>query len=186
MASQWHPDPVTRFARVAVPVSALRAAPLWKRWLASLLDGLPFGLVSLPLVLRARGDGVARPSPVPELVMTALRGAYQISTTTVLGQTFGQMAVGIRVVGERTAAVPTWKRSAVRWILTIAPEALALLVPMPAESEESLAVRKEVQLEVEQLRRQHGEDQRSLDAALRALYEERNFNPLQGCLSILL
>ncbi len=174
---------------MAAPLEAYRIASLWRRWLASLLDALPFLLLSLPFMRATRGKTCPRPRRGLTSLVTVLGGAYQISTTSAVGQTFGQMAAGIQVVDQDTAAVPTLKQSAARWAMTLIPARLSSLVSMPelsAKTERSLAAMEELRPEAEQLRRQHRGDRRRLNEAVMALYRERGVNPLEGCMPLLL
>ena len=173
----------------AAPLEAYRIASLWRRWLASLLDALPFLLLSLPFMRPSRGEASPKPRRGLTSLVTVVGSAYQISTTSAVGQTFGQMATGIQVVDQDTAALPTLRQSAARWAMTFIPNALSSLVSLPAltaKTQRSLAAMEELQPEAEHLRRQHRGDQRMLNEALMALYQERGVNPLESCMPLLL
>lgn len=173
----------------AAPLETHRIASLGRRWLASILDALPFVLLSLPFIRATPGEAAPKPGRGLAWLVTVLGGAYQISTTSAVGQTFGQMATGIQVVDQETAALPTLKQSAARWAMTLVPNALSQLVStpaLPAKTQRSIAAMEELRPEAEQLRRQHRGDRRRLNEALMALYRERGVNPLEGCMPLLL
>ncbi len=157
-------------------------APLWKRWLADELDALAFALPFLPLLLRARGREPSLPA-VLDVLAPVLRAAYQVSATTLAGQTLGHQALGIRVVDQRTGGTPTFKQAALRRVIQAVPDGLSLLVRhlTSLQADDALAAVRELQPEVKQLTEQYGTDRPRLNEALMALYEERNVNPAEGC-----
>lgn len=106
---------------------------LAKRWIAGMLDSLPFLVLALPFVAPRRRSEPRRPGPGLELAAIALSGAYHILLTAARGQTLGQMAVGIRVVDHRTGTLPSPGQAAARWALTVVPDGYSRLVPIPAQ-----------------------------------------------------
>ena len=158
-------------------------ASLWKRWLAAAIDGLLFVLPSVPSVIRA--TTVPRRSPGSlHVLATVMSGAYEVSATVLVGQTLGQRALGIRVVGQDTGGVPTLRQAVLRWAITAVPDSLSRLIDrsLAPKDEQALAAVRDLGAEVDRLRRQHGPDRQGLNEALMALYKERNVNPMTGCL----
>ncbi len=102
------------------------------------------------------------------------------------GQTLGQMALGIRVVDAKTAAVPTPKQSAVRWATAMLPDAMARLVPPSERVEATLAAIKELQPEIDRLTRRHESDRERLNEELKGLFKEAKVNQIGASLAILL
>ena len=159
-------------------------APLWKRGLAGLIESLPF--VVLVLAVPRQPPTARRPRRGLGLAAFALSGAYHISLTAKRGQTLGQMVLGIRVVDAKTAAVPTLKQSAVRWAVTMVPDALARLVPLSERAESTLAGITGLQPEIDRLTRRHEGDRQRLNEELMRLFKEADLNPLGACLPIVL
>ncbi len=161
-------------------------APLWKRWLAAQIDGLPFAAVALPFILSRRRDGSGKPGWALSLAVRAADGIYQVAMTAKFGRTVGQMAAGIRVVDRRTAAPPRWRQSLLRWALTSLPSALLTLLPVSGKEEQSAAEIERLRPAIQDLRQRHAGNRRRLNEALMALYESHNVDPLRGCLPSLL
>ncbi len=161
-------------------------APRWKRWAAGLIDSVPIVLLSLPLLGPQRGEVGGRRRWVRDLATRAMIGAYQVSTTAVAGQTFGQWAVGIRVVDQWTWATPTLRQLLLRWATTSLPQDLSALLPISAQEKRALAAVRELQLEIERLRQQHERNRRAFNRALMSLYESHRVNALHACLPSLL
>ena len=110
-------------------------ASLWERWLAAAIDGLLFVLPSVPNLIRARNGRRRLPGSL-DLLATFMSGAYQVSTTVLVGQTLGQRALGIRVVRRDTGGAPTISQVLLRWAITAVPDGLSLFRPIPdAENE---------------------------------------------------
>jgi uncharacterized RDD family membrane protein YckC len=171
---------------VADPVEAQRIAPLWKRWIASLLDSVPLVLMALPFILQGRRGRARRPSREVELAAAALSGVYEISLIATTGQTLGQRVVGIRVVDAKTARVPTLRQAVLRWVLTFLPKGVSRLLHTPANVEQAAATLTELQPEIERLTQRHRGDRKRLNEALMALYKERKVDPVEACLPVLL
>ena len=162
-------------------------AALWKRWLAAVIDGLLLALPSVPRLIRAR-KGPRRSSGSLDALAILMSGAYQVSTTVVVGQTLGQRALGIRVARRDTGGVPAVSQVLLRWMITAVPDGLSLLkdrYPTPKD-EHARAALEDLGAEVKALRQRHGPDQQGLNQALMALYQEREVNPMTACLSMLL
>jgi uncharacterized RDD family membrane protein YckC len=171
---------------VADPVEAQRIAPLWKRWIASLLDLVPLFLMALPFILGDRRGTARRPRRKVELAVAGLSGAYEISLTATIGQTLGHMVVGIRVVDANTARVPTLRQAVLRWALTFLPNGVSRLLHTPAKLEQAAATLAELQPEIDRLTQHHRGHRQRLNEALMALYEERKVDPVDACLPVLL
>ena len=169
---------------MAAPVDAHRIAPLWKRWTASFLDSMPFVLMSLPFLLKARRDSTRRPRRALELAGAILNCAYEISLIATGGQTLGRIVIGIQVVDATTATVPTLRQSGLRWALGSVPEGLSRLVRAFTKVEEQPAL-AELRTEVQRLEQRHRGDWQSLNEALMALFKERKVNPAEACLPYL-
>lgn len=168
---------------MATPVPRPVIAPLWKRGMAGLIESLPFFVLALAVpgqtptgCRRQRGFGLA----------LALSGAYHISLTAQRGQTLGQMVLGIRVVDAKSAAVPTFKQSAVRWAVATVPDALVRLMPLSERAEATLAGITDLQPEIDRLTRRHEGDRERLNEELMRLYKEADLNPLGACLPMVL
>ena len=169
---------------MATPVPRPVIAPLWKRGMAGLIESLPFVLLALAVpgqtpTGRRRRQGFG-------LAALALNGAYHISLTAKRGQTLGQMLLGIRVVDAKTAAVPTFKQSALRWAVATVPDALARLMPLSGRAEATLAGITDLQPEIDRLTRRHEGDRARLNEELMRLYKEADLNPLGACLPMVL
>ena len=95
-------------------------ASVGQRVVGALVDGLLTSMVLVvPLLLGLLDlDDVQEGLPAPVLIGLFLFGAiYTIVPTAVLGQTFGKIAVGTRVVVDGDGSLPGWRRSALRWAL---------------------------------------------------------------------
>jgi uncharacterized RDD family membrane protein YckC len=155
------------------------AAPLWRRSVAALIDGLLVVLPSVPTLIRAR-KGPRRSPRSLDVLSTVLNAAYQVSAIASTGQTLGQRALGIRVVGQDTGGVPSMSQALVRWTLTAIPDGLSLLTsrPLAPRARQAEAAMGDLAAEVKELRRNHGTDRQGLNEALMALYKDRNANPI--------
>jgi uncharacterized RDD family membrane protein YckC len=163
------------------------AAPLWRRSVAALIDGLLVVLPSVPTLIRAR-KGPRRSPRSLDVLSTVLNAAYQVSAIASTGQTLGQRALGIRVVGQDTGGVPSMSQALVRWTLTAIPDGLSLLTsrPLAPRARYAEAAMGDLAAEVKELRRNHGTDRQGLNEALMALYKDRNANPIHACVPSLL
>ena len=168
---------------MATPVPRPVIAALWKRGMAGLIESLAFFVLALAVAgqtptgrRRQRGFGLA----------LALSGAYHISLTAQRGQTLGQMVLGIRVVDAKSAAVPTFKQSAVRWAVATVPDALVRLMPLSERAEATLAGITDLQPEIDRLTRRHEDDHERLNEELMRLFKEADLNPLGACLPMVL
>lgn len=161
---------------MATPVHPWVVAPLWKRGIASLLDSLPFSVMALPLTHPNPGDSSHR-QRLGFLAVLAFSGAYHVALGATRGQTLGQRVVGIQVVDADTGAVPTPKQSAVRWGLTVVPEALSRLVPLSAKVETTLAAIEDLQPDIERLTQRHHGDRARLNEELMELFDKAHVNP---------
>jgi len=95
------------------PVTTLRYAGFWIRFLARIVDGLILGLVNfvvtMPLGIASFGFLTGTPdlSDIASMVgmillattiKVAIAGVYEITLTTMKGATLGKMALGLKVV----------------------------------------------------------------------------------------
>jgi uncharacterized RDD family membrane protein YckC len=95
------------------PVTTLRYAGFWIRFLARIVDGLIIGLVNfvvtMPLGIASFGFLTGTPdlSDIASMVgmillattiKVAIAGVYEITLTTMKGATLGKMALGLKVV----------------------------------------------------------------------------------------
>lgn len=95
------------------PVTTLRYAGFWIRFLARIVDGLILGLVNfvvtMPLGIASFGFLTGTPdlSDIASMVgmillattiRVAIAGVYEITLTTMKGATLGKMALGLKVV----------------------------------------------------------------------------------------
>ena len=170
---------------MADSVKAPRIAPLSKRCLASLLETVPWLLMALPFLFESRRGRTRRPRRALQLAGTAFASAYQISLTAAIGQTLGQMVVGIRVMDAKTARVPTLKQSVLRWAVASVPGGLFGLLGTFIKVEEPSEL-MELQAEVDRLHQRHRGDPQSLNEAVMALYREHKVNPVEACLPVVL
>ncbi len=170
---------------MVAPVKAQPVAPLWKRWVAGLVDEMPLFLMALPFLLESRRGSARPPRRELQLAAAALCSAYQISLTATIGQTLGQMVVGIRVVDAKTATVPTLRQSALRWAVASVPEGLSRLLRASVKLEEPPAL-VGLKAEIERVKQLHRGDRQSLNEALMALYKGHKVNPLESCLPLVL
>jgi uncharacterized RDD family membrane protein YckC len=95
------------------PVTAVRYAGFWIRFLARIVDGLILGLVNFVLLLPLGISSFGFLTGTPDLtdiasfvglillstsIRVAIAGAYEIMLTTMKGATLGKMALGLKVV----------------------------------------------------------------------------------------
>ncbi len=163
------------------PVAVERAASLRKRLLAAGIDAVPFVITAVLSVSIRRQSRSRRRDLAWDLVLRILEGSYRILATSVFGQTFGQRAVGIRVVDANTGQPPALRQAAVRWAVTSAPDAVLRLIPAAERAEQTASAMRELQPSVERLKREHSGDRVALNQALMALYREHHINPSAGC-----
>src|SRR5436305_13039898 len=96
-------------------------AGFWRRFAGSFVDGIVVGIASG--ILRAilgTGAGAGLGLVVSAVYFTAFIGAER-------GQTLGQMALGIRVVGLDTGGSIGYLRALIRWVVSLISAAVILL-----------------------------------------------------------
>ena len=142
-------------------------ASLMRREAAAAVDALPFLLVAF----LSRHAPDARRRYRWDAALTVADAGYTIGLTTWLGQTPGQMLVGVRVVDGRSGGRPPWTRSAVRWAVAGLPYPLVTLFPF----RRSLPGPKQLGRPLDRRRSENGDGQR--DDALNRLDQQRRVSP---------
>ena len=159
---------------------------------ASAPQRLASGLIDIAILgcaesLLRRGVGRHVPSSTPrtQLQRLLLSGCYFVGTVRVAGRTGGQALLGLRVVDEVTGERPGWRSSLLWWALRQPPE--VLLIPLSASSQldDTTAKLRELQPDVEELRRRYRGDRSTLDDAIMHLYQSRGVDLWRGYRSLL-
>ena len=105
----------------SVGVSGGARAGFWRRFAAAFIDGIFLGVASG--ILRAilgTGPGSGLGFLVSAVYFTAFIGAER-------GQTLGQMALGIRVIGFDTGGSIGYGRAFLRWVVSLVSAIVLLL-----------------------------------------------------------
>jgi len=148
----WPPEPLRQTApRAAARVGRATPAGLGPRFAATLIDAVLVGIAWLAAsvlfveALTALGSldpSVLDPASLNGFALTdtqfrlgaftyaifvAIRGFYLVYAWTAIGATFGQQAVGIRVVDATTGRPPSLGRSLIRWLVNDLP-GISLLI----------------------------------------------------------
>ena len=96
-------------------------AGFWRRFAGAFIDGIVVGIANGILnSIAGNGAGIGLGLLVSAAYFTAFIGAER-------GQTLGQMALGIRVVGLDTGGSIGYGRAFLRWIVSIVSAAVILL-----------------------------------------------------------
>jgi uncharacterized RDD family membrane protein YckC len=96
-------------------------AGFWRRFAAAFIDGIFLGVASGILrTILGTGPGSGLGFVVSIVYFTAFIGAER-------GQTLGQMALGIRVIGLDTGGSIGYGRALVRWLVSIVSAIVLLL-----------------------------------------------------------
>ena len=172
---------IERFSLIGVGMGVasddLPIASRSRRRMARLLDALPF--VAL-VIARSRASGAKLRSWM--LFITGLEGIYTVGLTATRGQTVGQMIMGVRVVDRTTGSRPAWPQCTLRWVVDARGQLVAALFPTPRWIEAF----RQLQPEVERLRREHGDDRGRLNQELMALYRQHHVTPWAGLLPLVM
>jgi uncharacterized RDD family membrane protein YckC len=97
----------------------MEAAGFWRRFGASLIDGIVIGVVEVILRLLLGGFG--------QLLSVLASLGYFTYFHGTTGQTPGNAALGIRVVDVDSGEVIGYGRAAVRWLVSIASGLVILI-----------------------------------------------------------
>ncbi|MEA2828090.1 MAG: hypothetical protein QOG43_2529, partial [Actinomycetota bacterium] len=90
---------------------------------------------------------------------------YTVGFMAAVGQTPGQMAMGIHVVDRRSGAPATWTQIGVRWLVSaLLRQGPKLLLPPPPAADGER--RRALQADVKKLELEHGDDPQRLNQAL--------------------
>lgn len=144
---------------------------------AGAVDSLPF--VALILATRRTSGRSLRRWDV---VITGLDAMYRVGLTATRGQTLGQRALGLKVIDPRTGGPPTWGAASRRWAATSLLPVPRSFLPTPP----SLVALRDLQPEIDRLRREHKSDRDRLNNELMALYRSREISPWAGLPQVLL
>jgi len=104
----------------AAVLSGARAG-FWRRFAGAFIDGIVVGIASGILkTIVGTGVGTGLGLLIGAVYFTAFIGAER-------GQTLGQMALGIRVVGLDTGGSIGYVRALIRWVVSLISAAVILL-----------------------------------------------------------
>ena len=118
------------------------------------------------------------PSRRHNVVVLAADALYTVGFTAGVGQTPGQMAMGIRVVDRRSGGPPTWTQVTVRWLVSaVLSQVPWLLFPPPFADAER---HRELQSEMKRLEVEHADDRQRLNEELLDLYRRSGGSPAKG------
>ena len=96
-------------------------AGFWRRFAGAFIDGIVVGIASGILkAIAGTGAGTGLGILIGAAYFTAFIGAER-------GQTLGQMALGIRVVGLDTGGSIGYVRALIRWVVSLISAAVILL-----------------------------------------------------------
>ena len=110
----------------------------------------------------------------------AVAGCYFVAGMAVTGRTAGQAVLGLRMVNEVTHARPGWRAAMIRWAVCQPPQVLLIAVSRSSSVRRALEQLRELQPDVDELRSQHGRNQRELKQSLMDLFEARGIAPFKG------
>ncbi len=153
------------------------AASRGRQIAAGAVDSLPF-VAMIVATRRTTGRSLRR----WDVAITGVAAMYDIGLTATRGQTFGQRALGLKVIDPRTGGPPTWRDATFRWVT-------ASLLPVPLSflpTPQSVLALRELKPEIERLRREHKGDRHELNDELMALYRSHRISPLAGLWQVLL
>jgi uncharacterized RDD family membrane protein YckC len=132
------------------------------------------------LLRRGVGRHVTSPTPRTQLERLLLAGCYFVGTLRVAGRTGGQALLGLRVVDELTGERPGWRGSLLWWALRQPPEVLLLPLSSSSTVNDTTAKLRELQPDVDELRRRHWGDRSTLNDAIMHLYQSRGVDLWRG------
>ena len=103
------------------PIVEDEIAEPWRRFVGFVIDWTVMVMITLVLVSILQvdlgtGDALRLPTSV-RIVQGLVAAAYYIGFTVAFGQTPGKMLLGTRVVMQRTAQIPGFGPSTVRWVV---------------------------------------------------------------------
>ena len=135
-------------------------------------------LASAEFVLRR---GVGRPvtssSRRNQLGRLLLAGCYFVGSLRLVGRTAGQAVFGLRVVDVVTGDRPGWRGSLLWWAVPRPPEILLMPLATSSQLDETTRKLRDLQPEVDELRRRYPRDRSTLNEALMELYQSRGVDP---------
>jgi uncharacterized RDD family membrane protein YckC len=120
------------------------------------------------------------PSPWTQLQRLLVAGCYFVGAVGLAGRTGGQALFGLRVVDAVTGGRPAWRASLLWWAVRQPPEICLLPLSTSSRLRDTTTKLREVQPEVDELRRRFGRDRRCLDEAIMKLYQSRGVDPWRG------
>ena len=120
------------------------------------------------------------PSPRAQLQRLLLAGCYFVGAVGLVGRTGGQALFGLRVVDSVSGGRPGWRASLLWWAVRQPPEILLLPLSTSSRLRETTRKLREVQPEVDELRRRSRRDRPRLDEAIMELYRSRGVDPWRG------
>ena len=134
--------------------------------------------------------GLLRRTPTPppwtQLQRLLVAGCYFVGAVGLTGRTGGQALFGLRVVDAVTGGRPAWSASLLWWAIRQPPEIFLLPLSTSSRLRDTTTKLREVQPEVDELRRRFGRDRRRLDEAIMELYQSRGVDPWRGYSPLLL
>lgn len=125
-------------------------------------------------------------SPWTQLQRLLVAGCYFVGAVGLAGRTGGQALFGLRVVDAVTGGRPAWRASLLWWAVRQPPEILGLPISASPRLRDTTTKLREVQPEVDELRRRFGRDRRCLDEAIMELHQSRGVDPWRGYVPLLL
>jgi len=103
----------------------------------------------------------------------AVAGCYFVAGVAVTGRTAGQAVLVLRMVNEVTHARPGWRAAMIHWAVRQPPQVLLIAVSGSSSVRRALEQLRGLQPDIDELRSQHGRNQRELKQSLRDLFEAR-------------
>ena len=103
----------------------------------------------------------------------AVASCYFVAGMVVAGRTAGQAVLGLRMVNEVTHERPGWHAAMIRWAVHQPPQILVIAVSGSSCVRRAVKQLRELQPDVDELRSQHGRNQRALKQSLVDLFEAR-------------
>jgi uncharacterized RDD family membrane protein YckC len=172
-------------------------APLWRRFVAALIDGAvysPLWLVPAGSLVLVQTRRAMSGRPVPEAgkksvwqrtFSVAVAGAL---TTIQLGRrnavSPGKRRMGLRRVDAQTGGPVTARQVVTNRVAEHLWGATCTAIVRPL-AERTQAELKGMQPQMHEIQRAHRDDKEAQQAAMQALYNENNVNPLATCLPLL-
>ncbi len=120
-----------------------------------------------------------------QLQRLLLAGCYFVGAVGLAGRTGGQALFGVRVVDAATGQRPGWRAALLWWAVRQPPEVL-LSLSISSRVRDTTTMLRDVEPEVDELRRRFGHDRPRLNGAIMELYESRGVDPWRGYRPLLL